>query len=76
LEVEQKESSQFGSWLHRCDPFVVDDNLLEEQPSQAIALLWQGRCPGCRYMRQERGQAGEARCVASAASVQEGELPL
>jgi hypothetical protein len=76
LAVEQEESRQFGSWLYRRDSFVADDDFGEKQPSEAVALLWQRRCPGRRHIRQQRSQAGKASCLTLNLGIQKRELAL
>ncbi|MBF6590986.1 MAG: hypothetical protein IVW57_10725 [Ktedonobacterales bacterium] len=65
LAVEREEFRQLGSRLHRRDPFVVDDDLLEEQPGEAIALFQPRRRPGDRHIRQESSQASETGSASS-----------
>jgi hypothetical protein len=61
LKGEQEESRQFGSWLDCLDPIAVDDDSIEEQPRQPIALLGTRRFPTSRYIRQQMSQTFQPR---------------
>jgi len=39
LGVQCEKAAEFGSWFHFHDPIVLNDNPIEEQSRQAIALL-------------------------------------
>lgn len=64
LTVQGEETSKIGSRLHRRDPIVVNNDLLEDQFGESITLLVCSVLPRAFHLRKQSGKFREALALA------------
>jgi len=74
LTVEGEKSGEFGSWLYRHDPTVVNDDLLEQHVRDAVAFRLICLRPHARDAGQQFRQPIEVAVFTRLPRIERGEV--